>query len=75
MSTAPPRSAAVRSARANLAALCRILPADDHEVLDAKRRLAEATLHDAIERAVGGDPPLTNAQLDRCASRIQAAKT
>jgi hypothetical protein len=74
MSTAPPRSPAVRSARANLAGLSRILPADDPEIVEARRRLAEAHLCDAIERAVGSDPPLTRAQWDRCARLIQAAK-
>jgi hypothetical protein len=75
MSTAPPRSAAVRSARANLAALSRILPADDSEVVEAKRRLVEANLHDAIERAVNSFPPLTDQQLDRCAALLMAGKT
>ncbi len=55
------------SARARHNSLRRYRPADDPEVLAARRDLRAARLADYIERVVSEAPPLTDAQRDRLA--------
>lgn len=53
------------SARGRVAALSRSRTADDPELIDARRDLAEAKITAAIERVVADAPPLTIEQRDR----------
>ena len=53
--------------RARVAALSRSRPADDPELLDARRNLVADRLADHIKRTVDQSPRLTAAQRDRLA--------
>ena len=59
--------------RAKVAALSRSLPADDPELIEARRNLKAAKLEDHIAAAVAAFPPLTREQLDRIALHLANA--
>lgn len=62
------------SARGRVAALSRSRSADDPELIDARRDLAEAKITAAIERVVADAPPLTSEQRDRLHRIIDGAQ-
>lgn len=57
--------------RARHAGLRRTRPADDPDVVDAKRDLAAARLEEHVRRIVAAAPPLTPAQRDRIAGILR----
>lgn len=59
--------------RAQVAALSRSRPADDPELVAARRRLAQHTLDDHIARVVDNAPALTAEQRDRLAALLRPA--
>lgn len=62
------------SARNRVAALSRSRSANDPDLIDARRDLAEAKITAAIERAVADAPPLTSEQRDRLHRIIDGAQ-
>ena len=56
-----------RSPRARIAALSRSRPADDPDLVEARRDLHAARLAEHITRVVDAAPPLTDEQRDRLA--------
>ncbi|MHC9294186.1 hypothetical protein ACRCUN_17115 [Mycobacterium sp. LTG2003] len=60
------------SQRGRVAALSRSRPADDPELLEAKRNLAALSLEDYVRRVVASAPPLTDEQRDRIAALLRA---
>lgn len=67
-----PSNSAVNQRRAKHAALTRHRPADDPDVLDAKRDLAAEVLRVHIERVIAAAPPLTDEQRDRIAAILRS---
>jgi hypothetical protein len=59
--------------RARVASLTRSRPADDPDLLDARRNLRVARLEQAIRDAVGAAPPLTNEQRTRLAAILRGS--
>ena len=59
------------SERARVAALTRSRPADDPDLLAARRDLRCERLADYIQRTVDAAPPLTAAQRDRLATLLR----
>lgn len=62
-----------RQARARKAALARYRPADDPEVIESARALAEANIEHYIRKTVDAAPPLTPEQRDRLALLLRGA--
>ena len=60
-------------ARGRLNALQRHRPADDPELIEARRDLKAAHLEQYVARVVSEAPPLTPAQLDRIAVLLRPA--
>lgn len=58
--------------RGRVAALTRSRPANDPDLLDARRSLRAASLEDYIRRAVDSAPPLTPEQRDRLALLLRS---
>lgn len=54
--------------RAKVASLSRIRPADDPELIDARRDLKASRLEDAAREAAASLPPLTEEQARRIAA-------
>ncbi|MDP9428475.1 MAG: hypothetical protein M3Q47_06160 [Actinomycetota bacterium] len=63
------------SARARHNSLRRYRPADDPEVLAARRDLRAARLADYIERVVSEAPPLTNEQREKLAMLLSSSRS
>ncbi len=59
--------------RARVASLTRSRPADDPELLDARRNLKAERLADYIKHTVDGAPPLTPEQRDRLAMLLRGS--
>jgi hypothetical protein len=59
--------------RARYAALTRSRPADDPDLIDARRNLRAARLEDAIRAAVAAAPPLTDEQRTRLAAILRGS--
>ncbi len=59
--------------RAKIGALSRSRPADDPELIEAKRGLIEAQAADYIERVLSAAPPLTDEQRIRLAELFRPA--
>ncbi len=57
--------------RGRVAALSRFRPADDHDLVEARRELRAAKLAAHIERVVAEAPPLTAEQRDRLAGLLR----
>ncbi len=58
--------------RARIAALSRSRTPDDPELLEARRNLRAARLHDHVAKVVAEAPPLTDEQRARIAALLQA---
>lgn len=58
--------------RAKVAALSRSRPADDPQLVDARRDLKAARLEDYVCRVVSEAPPLSTEQLDRIAVLLRS---
>ncbi len=61
--------------RARVAALTRSRPADDPELVDARRNMRAERLADHIRRIVDDAPPLTAEQRDRLALLLRGGST
>lgn len=57
--------------RARVASLTRSRPADDPDLIDARRKLRTERCADYIKRTVAAAPPLTPAQRDRLAALLR----
>lgn len=62
-----------RAARSQVASLTRSRPADDPELVEARRQLAIARFEDRIAAAVADAPRLPDDVVDRCTRTIRAA--
>jgi hypothetical protein len=60
--------------RARIGALSRSRPADDPELLDARRKLAEANISDYVERVLASAPPLSEEQRTRLAELLKPVR-
>ncbi|WP_193048194.1 hypothetical protein [Mycolicibacterium baixiangningiae] len=60
------------SQRGRVAALTRSRPADDPELVEAKRNLKALSLEEYVRRVVSEAPPLTDEQRDRIAALLRA---
>ena len=67
-------STAVLRERGRVASLTRSRPADDPELIDARRDLAAAKLDAYVKRVLAEAPPLTDAQRDRIAALLRPTK-
>ena len=61
---------AVHHQRARVAALSRSRTADDPEFIAARQALAAAKLHQHIDQALAGEPPLTDDQRTTLAAAL-----
>ncbi len=61
--------------RARIASLTRSRPADDPDLLDARRKLRTERLADYIKRVVDAAPPLTPEQRDRLACLLRGGES
>lgn len=66
-------STAVLRERGRVASLTRSRPADDPQLIEARRDLAAAKLDAYVKRVLAEAPPLTDAQRDRIAALLRPA--
>nr|WP_298984780.1 hypothetical protein [uncultured Micrococcus sp.] len=67
-------STAVLRERGRVASLTRSRPADDPQLIEARRDLAAAKLDAYVKRVLAEAPPLTDAQRDRIAALLRPTK-
>lgn len=66
-------STALLRERGRVASLTRSRPADDPELIEARRNLRAEKLAEYVARVVAEAPPLTDAQRDRIAALLRPA--
>ncbi|MCV7566380.1 hypothetical protein M3F34_000185 [Micrococcus luteus] len=67
-------STAVFKERGRVASLTRSRPADDPQLIEARRALAAEKLAAYVSKTVAEAPPLTDAQRDRIAALLRPTK-